>query len=64
MMVKNILDPEDPKKESYQKNIIRGIAPLDYMKPMLYENAPCQSKFPKQRRGILHQVTKDSMPFL
>ena len=47
MVVENIFDPEQFKKESDNEDIVGGIAALDYMKPVFKKNFPGKDKLPE-----------------
>ena len=51
------------EKTTYQKNIVRRITGVNYIKPRPKEHFERYHKLPKQRGGIFKKITKRTRSF-
>src|SRR5579872_234184 len=58
MMIENVLDAEQLKRQRDQEDIVRRIAALDHMKAMSHVDPRRIQKLPEQRRDVLPQIAK------
>src|ERR1700733_3031340 len=62
-MIEDILHTKKLERQRYEKDIVRGIATLDAMKPSCGENPPRVKKLPEQCASIFPEITLSSVPF-
>ena len=63
VMIEDVLHAEDFERQSDEENVVRRVAPLDYVKASAQKNPRGVKELEDQRTKELNQVAGDAVPF-